>query len=87
MDRVAEAVDLADGFVRQIRESGAQVVRDAVPVTLSSEETEVMSLSANFEKALEEAVSAKLEMGVLLAAAMLATNEHNVGLAKVREER
>lgn len=57
------------------------------PVTQSSAENKVVSLSANLNKAREEVAGAKAELDGLRAAAELATKQHNVAFSNIREER
>lgn len=83
---VAEVMDFADELFKQVGETGAQVSNDAATLTLHSAETDVSSLSADSKKACEEVTSAKAELNALRAVPKLATKEHNVALAKVREE-
>lgn len=82
-----EALELADEFFKQGSEFKAQEANDIIHVMQAAVESEVVSLSANLEKARKEAVSAKAELDALCAKAELAAEEHNVALAKVREER
>lgn len=85
-ETVAKGVELADEFVKQ-GESEAQGANDITSVLKSAVEAEVVSLSANLEKAREEAASTKVELEVLRAKAELDTKENSNALARVHEER
>lgn len=84
---VAKTMVLADQFVKQSAESESQAANDTTPVMLSELESEVVSLLASLEKAREETASANAELDALQAKAELDVREHNVAMAKVREER
>lgn len=80
-------MELADELAKQGCECETQVANDAAPVTQSEVQSEVLSLLANLKKARDEEAIAKVELDGLRAVSELATKEHNVLLAKDREER
>lgn len=84
---VAEAVEMADKFVKQGVESEVQWANDTTPVVQAAVESEVAPLSANLEKAFEEVANAKAELDALHAKTELDDKEHIVASANVREER
>lgn len=86
-DTVAEAMELADEYFKQVGESGTQEAKDAPLVMSFWMEVELLLLWATLQKAREEADSAKSKLDAFRATAKLATKEHNVGSEKVREER
>lgn len=83
---VAEAVELLEEFLKQSGESKRHVANDTTSVMHTAVESEVVSLSANLERAHKESASAKAELDALCAKADLAAKENNIALAKMREE-
>lgn len=79
-------IESVDELVKQVGESGTQMVRDDAPMTLPFMEIEFMLLSANFKKFRKKVPSAKAELDAFRAVAGLATKEKRVALAKVRGE-
>lgn len=60
-NRVSEAVELADEFVKQGGESETEVANDTISVMQAEVESKVVSFSANLDKAREEVASGKEE--------------------------
>lgn len=84
-DSVAEAVELAEEFVREGGELGAQVSKNAASIVYTSEGPGMLTRSANLKKAREEAANAKVKLDTLLSAAEMAEGEHKVALGIIRE--